>query len=228
MMPKLRVLIAEDHYLVREGIRRTLQDDDDIDVISTVRTAIELETAAAEKSPDVIVTDIRMPPGNHMDGIDAALRIRSQTPDVGVVVLSQHSDAAYAMELLSGGTKGVAYLLKERVGNPLQLIGAVKQVAHGGSVIDPAVVSSLVEQNRRLSSSRLKELTDRELDVLSQMTQGMTNAAIADHLHLSVSSVEKYSTSIFLKLGLSDEPQTHRRVAAVLAYLHEQGRATPL
>ena len=163
-----------------------------------------------------------------MDGIEAALRIRSQKPDVGVVVLSQHSDAAYAMELFSGGTKGVAYLLKERIGNPLQLIGAVKQVAEGGSVVDPAVVSSLVEQNRRLWSSRLKALTDREIDVLSQMTQGMTNAAIADCLHLSVSSGEKYSTSIFLKLGLIDEPQTHRRVAAVVAYLREQGRATPL
>ncbi|MET0695865.1 MAG: response regulator transcription factor [Acidimicrobiia bacterium] len=228
MTSKLRVVIAEDHYLVREGTRRTLEDADDIEVVAVVGTATELEDVVSRAKPDVIVTDIRMPPGHQTDGIDAALRIRASNQHVGVVVLSQYADATYALELLSDGTEGLAYLLKERVGNPAQLIDAVRQVAKGGSVIDRDVVAALVEQNTSRSPSRLQQLTERELEVLEQMAQGRTNAGIAEQLHLSESSIEKYSTSIFLKLGLTDEPQVHRRVAAVLTLLHDEGRAQPL
>ena len=228
MMSNLHVVIAEDHFLVREGTRRTLDDATDIEVVAVVGTAAELEAAVVRTEPDVIVTDIRMPPGHQTEGIDAALRIRASNRNIGVVVLSQYADATYALELLSDGTQGMAYLLKEHVGNPAQLIDAVRQVATGGSVIDPDVVASLVEQDTRRSNSRLQHLTERELQVLEQMAQGRTNAGIAEELHLSQSSIEKYSTSIFLKLGLTDEPQVHRRVAAVLALLHNERRARPL
>jgi DNA-binding NarL/FixJ family response regulator len=228
MTSKLRVVIAEDHYLVREGTRRTLEDADDIEVVAVVGTATELEDIVPRAHPDVIVTDIRMPPGHQTEGIDAALRIRASNRDIGVVVLSQYADATYALELLSEGTQGLAYLLKERVGNPAQLVDAVREVANGGSVIDPDVVVALVEQNTHRSSSRLQHLTGRELEVLEQMAQGKTNTGIAEQLDLSESSIEKYSTSIFLKLGLTDEPQVHRRVAAVLTLLHDEGRAQPL
>jgi DNA-binding NarL/FixJ family response regulator len=228
MTSKLRVVIAEDHYLVREGTRRTLEDADDIEVVAVVGTATELEDVVTRTEPDVIVTDIRMPPGHQTEGIDAALRIRASNRDIGVVVLSQYADAAYALQLLSDGTEGLAYLLKERVGNPAQLVDAVRQVANGGSVIDPDVVAALVRQNTQRSSSRLQHLTERELEVLEQMAQGKTNTGIAEQLHLSESSIEKYTTSIFLKLGLTDEPQVHRRVAAVLTLLHDEGRAQPL
>lgn len=227
-MTELSVIIAEDHYLVREGIRKALQSAEDIVVLNTVASALELEAAVDDDVPDVIVTDIRMPPGDHIDGIDAALRVRARHPEIGVVVLSQYAEADYALELLRDGSDRVAYLLKERVGDPDQLAAAVRAVAGGGSVIDPAVVAALVEHNHRLSSSSLRFLTERELDVLSAMAEGKTNRSIAEELHLSESSIEKYSTAIFAKLGLSQQPGVHRRVAAVLAYLHENGRADPL
>jgi DNA-binding NarL/FixJ family response regulator len=169
-----------------------------------------------------------MPPGHRTEGIDAAHRLRERDPGLGVVVLSQYADATYAFELLRDGTAGLAYLLKERVGDPEELVAAVRAVAAGGSVIDPDVVAALVARNSRPETSRLTHLTERERDVLGQMAQGRTNAAIAGALHLSESSIEKYATSIFAKLGLTDEPQVHRRVAAVLAFLNEAGRAQPL
>lgn len=227
-MTELSVIIAEDHYLVREGIRKALQSAEDIVVLNTVASALELEAAVDDDVPDVIVTDIRMPPGDHIDGIDAALRVRARHPEIGVVVLSQYAEADYALELLRDGSDRVAYLLKERVGDPDQLAAAIRAVAGGGSVIDPAVVAALVEHSHRPSSSSLRFLTERELDVLSAMAEGRTNRSIAEELHLSESSIEKYSTAIFAKLGLSEQPGVHRRVAAVLTYLHENGRAEPL
>lgn len=228
MSDRLRVAIAEDHYLVREGTRRILEDDGGIDVVAAVGTAEELEDVVMRLEPEVVITDIRMPPGHHTEGIDAAHRIRATHPSTGVVVLSQYADATYAFELLRDGTAGLAYLLKERVGDPAQLVAAVREVAEGGSVIDPDVVGALVELNAHRSSSGVADLTERERDVLEQMAQGRTNAAVAAQLHLSESSIEKYATSIFSKLGLSDEPQVHRRVAAVLAYLRDASRARPL
>jgi DNA-binding NarL/FixJ family response regulator len=228
MAERLRVAIAEDHYLVREGTRRALEASGQVEVVAAVGHPVELEDAVARLTPDVVVTDIRMPPSHHTEGIDLAHRLRAQHPGIGIVVLSQYAEATYALELLRDGSGGLAYLLKERVGDPDQLVAAVREVACGGSVIDPDVIGALVAGNAQPGRSALGHLTDRERDVLEQMAQGRTNAAIAGALHLSESSIEKYATSIFAKLHLTDEPQTHRRVAAVLAYLGDAGRAQPL
>lgn len=227
-MTRLRVVVAEDHYLVREGIRRALEASDRIDVIASVSTGDELETVVDSDQIDVVVTDIRMPPDHRTEGIDASHRIRERHPRIGIVVLSQHADATYAVELLRDGTDGLAYLLKERIAEPRQLLAVIETVAAGGSVIDPDVVSALVDQTSRQSESPIGELTPRELDVLHNMAQGRTNAGIAVQLNLSESSVEKYATSIFAKLGLTNEPLVHRRVSAVLTYLHQSGQARPL
>jgi DNA-binding NarL/FixJ family response regulator len=225
--PRLRVVVADDHYLVREGTRHALEDGG-LEVVASVGTPGELESAVAELEPDVVVTDIRMPPTHQTEGIDAAHRIRAAHPGVGVVVLSQYAEAAYAFELLGRGTARLAYLLKDHVGDPRQLVHAVHEVARGGSVVDPDVVGMLVTATAHQRRSPVASLTGRERQVLARMAEGRTNAAIADDLALSESSIEKYATAIFAKLGLQDEPQTHRRVAAVLTYLRDAGRAQPL
>jgi DNA-binding NarL/FixJ family response regulator len=225
---RLRVALADDHYLVREGIRAALEDTGQVDVVATVDAPEPLEDAVDRLRPDVVITDIRMPPNHRTEGIELAHRVRARHPDIGVVVLSQYAEAAYALDLLGDGRAGLAYLLKERVGDPAQLLHAVRVVAAGGSVIDPDVVSVLVSHATRGSTSALATLTARERDVLEQMAQGRTNAGIAAELHLSESSVEKHSSSIFAKLHLTDEPQVHRRVAAVLAYMQDAGRADPI
>jgi DNA-binding NarL/FixJ family response regulator len=214
----LRVVIAEDNYLVREGTRRLLVDSGEVDVVATVGDADELLEAVRQLAPDAVVTDIRMPPGHHMEGIAAALAIRAEHPAVGVVVLSQHTDESYAFELLRGGTSGLAYLLKDRLGDVRELVHALRSVAAGESVIDPVVVDALVSRHTRTTESALSGLTARELDVLREMAQGKTNAGIEEALHLSTSTVEKHVNSIFTKLRLSEAP-VHRRVAAVLAYV---------
>lgn len=228
MSEPLRVVIADDHYLVREGVRQAFDRTDDIRVVAAVGTATELETTVDAEQPDAVVTDIRMPPHNRTDGIDAALRIRNDHPDTGVLVLSQYNDPSYARQLLGAGAAGIGYLLKERVGDPARLVAAVQEVASGGSVLDPEVVSSLVARTERDPDSATALLTERERHVLGAMAEGRTNSAIAEQLNLSVSSIEKYSSSIFSKLGLFEEPDLHRRVAAVLAYLDDRGRAEPL
>jgi DNA-binding NarL/FixJ family response regulator len=215
---KLKIAIAEDHYLVREGTRRLLEDSGEVDVIAAVGTATELKDAVRRLSPDAVITDIRMPPGHHMEGIEAAHAIRSEHPSVGVVVLSQHADATYALELLKEGTEGYAYLLKDRVGDLEQLLRALREVVEGGSLIDPQVVEALLAQRKQAVESPLSELTPRELDVLRAMAEGKTNRGIAEALFLSESSVEKHVNAIFGKLGLSQEQQVHRRVAAVLTF----------
>lgn len=224
----LRVVIAEDHYLVREGTRRSLEDSGEIEVVAAVGDPHQLEAAVDELRPAVVVTDIRMPPSHHTEGIDAAHRLREKYPGIGVVVLSQYADATYALDLLRDGTAGLAYLLKERVGDPMQLVQAVREVSRGGSVVDADVVGALVGSKAQHERSPLARLTERERDVLEHMAQGRTNAAIAEQLSLSESSIEKYATAIFSKLGLGDEPQVHRRVAAVLTFLRDAGRAGPL
>ncbi|HEY5878855.1 MAG TPA: response regulator transcription factor [Nakamurella sp.] len=211
-------MIAEDNYLVREGTRRLLEDSGEVVVLAAVGTADELLDAVDRMRPDAVLTDIRMPPGHHMEGIDAAHAIRTAHPAVGVVVLSQHTDETYALALFRDGTAGLAYLLKDRLGDLNDLIRALREVIAGGSVIDPAVVDSLVARRRRTASSPLATLTPRELDVLRTMAQGHTNAGIEQTLHLSASTVEKHVNSILRKLALADAP-VHRRVAAVLAYL---------
>lgn len=214
----LRVVIAEDHYLVREGTRRLLEDSGEVTVLAAVGTADELLDAVRRLRPDAVLTDIRMPPGHHMEGIRAAHAIRREHPQVGVVVFSQHTDEAYALELLGEGTAGLAYLIKDRLGDLDDLVRALREVARGGSVVDPVVVDALLSRRRRRAPSPLAELTPRELDVLREMAQGRTNAGIEHALHLSTSTVEKHVNSIFAKLQLTEQP-VHRRVAAVLAFL---------
>ena len=219
----MRVVIAEDNYLVREGTRRLLEDSGDIDVVAAVGNAEELLDAVRRLAPDVVFTDIRMPPGHHLEGIEAAHAIRREYPNVGVVVLSQHADEAYAFELLKEGTERLGYLLKDRVGELEELVRAAREVAAGRSVIDAQVVEALVGRRARLAGSPVHTLGERELDVLREMAEGKTNGAIGQSLHLSESSVEKYVSSIFAKLGVGEEPQTHRRVAAVLAFMRDAG-----
>jgi DNA-binding NarL/FixJ family response regulator len=218
MADQLRVVLAEDNYLVREGTRRLLEDSGEIDVVAAVGNAEELRDAVRRFAPQAVLTDIRMPPGHHMEGIEAAHAIRRDHPGTGVVVLSQHTDEVYAFALLRDGTGGLAYLLKDRLGDVEDLIHALREVSRGGSVIDPVVVEGLVGRRTRAARSPLAALTTRELDVLREMAQGKTNAGIEQALHLSSSTVEKHVNSIFGKLGLGEEP-VHRRVAAVIAFL---------
>lgn len=221
MPDALRVVLADDNYLVREGTRRLLEESGEVTVAAAVGSAPELLDAVGRLGPEAVLTDIRMPPGNHMDGIHAAHAIRADHPTVGVVVLSQHADEAYAFELLRHGTAGLAYLLKDRVGDVDVLVRALREVRAGGSVVDPTVVDALVARRARLADSPMGTLTPRELDVLRAMATGSTNASIANGLSLSQSAVEKHVSSIFAKLGLTEEPAVDRRVAAVLTYLRD-------
>lgn len=219
----IRLVIAEDNYLVREGLCRLLESHPDIDIVATGDDFDSLVHAVEVEQPDVVLTDIRMPPLGTDEGIRAANRFRESFPDMGVVVLSQHDEADYALALLEHGSEGRAYLLKERVSDLDQLIGTIRQVADGGSFIDPKVVESLVAARARAASSPLAALTPRETEVLSEMAQGKTNAAIAASLFLTERAVEKHINSIFSKLQLSGEKDLHRRVKAVLLFLSEQG-----
>lgn len=219
----LRVVIADDHYLVREGVRQLLELDGAVRVVATVSDVPDLVAAVEAHRPDVVVTDIRMPPTHTMEGVEAAHQLRETHPSLGVVVLSNHADAAYALELFRDGTEHLAYLLKDRVGDRDQLLAAVRAVADGGSVIDPTVVDGLVARRSRQQRSPLSQLTDREREVLEAMASGLSNTAIASRLHLSVSAVEKNVNAIFGKLDLRSEPSVHRRVGAVLAYLAHPG-----
>jgi DNA-binding NarL/FixJ family response regulator len=216
---RLRVVIAEDNYLVREGTKRLLEDSGEVEVLAAVSNAEELLRAVDDMRPDAVLTDIRMPPGHQVEGIEAAHAIRKKHPAIGVVVLSQHSDAAYAVQLLKDGTEGLAYLLKTRVGELDELLHALREVSAGRSVVDSGVVERLVDYRSRQAESPLRLLSEREVEVLREMAEGKSNSSIARGLHLSESSVEKYVNTIFSKLGLSEERLLSRRVAAVLAYL---------
>ena len=218
-VPSMRLVLAEDHYLLREGMRRLLEADPDLEVAAVCEDLDSLLAAVEAERPDVVVTDIRMPPGNLDEGIRAADRLRAEHPDVGVVVLSQYLEPAYALALFEAGTERRAYLLKERVHDVGQLVAAIRAVAEGGSVVDPKVVEALVAEQTRREHSPLNELTPRELDVLREMAEGKNNAAIAEALRLSERTVEKVIHSIFLKLGLAWEPAVHKRVKAVIFYL---------
>lgn len=221
MPSRARVVIAEDNYLVREGTRRLLEDSGEVEVLAAVGTVEELIDAVGRFKPDAVVTDIRMPPGHQMEGIEGAHEIRSRHPDVGVVVLSQYAEEAYAFELFRNGTRGLAYLLKDRVGDLEQLVRAVHETRAGRSVVDAEIVEVLVARRVRQAESAVSRLTPRELDVLREMAQGKTNSAIARALSLSESAIEKHVNAIFSKLGLSEEAELHRRVAAVLTFLRE-------
>ena len=217
----IRVVLADDHYLVREGVRRLLESQSDLEVVAVCADLDSLLAAVESEQPDVVVTDIRMPPTGLDEGIQAAARLREADSPVGVVVLSQYVQPAYAVALLEGGTAGRAYLLKERIEDVEELAAAIRAVAAGGSVVDPKVVEALVAARSRAEASPLADLTPRERDVLQGMAEGKNNAAIAESLFLTERSVEKVIHSIFLKLGLAWETSVHKRVKAVVLYLAE-------
>ncbi len=216
---RIRLLIAEDDYLVREGARAVVAVDPRIEVLGTASSAPELLELLDDHVPDVVMLDIRMPPSFTTEGIELAHHVRATHPGVGVVVLSQHADPEYALELLKDGSDGVAYLLKERLGDAERLLQAIDEVRSGGSVLDPRIVEALLEAQRRRSASRLAGLTPRELEVLALMASGRGNAAIARELSITDRSVEKHTNAIFRKLRVTEEIDLNRRVAAVLFYL---------
>jgi DNA-binding NarL/FixJ family response regulator len=218
----IRVVLSEDHYLVREGIRQLIEAQPDIDLVAVCEDLDTLIKAIDEEKPDVVLTDIRMPPTNTDEGIRAAEHLRELLPDAGVVVLSQYADPQYALSFLEHGSRGRGYLLKERVSDSDQLATAIQEVARGGSVIDPKIIDALVAARSRAAESPLRLLTPRETEILSEMAQGKNNAAIAETLVLSERAVEKHINSIFSKLALGEEPEIHRRVKAVLLFLGDK------
>lgn len=217
----IRVVLAEDTYLMREGIRRLLEPEPDIELASACADLPSLLGAIEAEQPDVVLTDIRMPPTNLDEGIQVADQLRETSPETGVVVLSQFAAPEYALALLEKGADRRAYLLKDRIGDTDELAGAIRAVAEGGSVIDPKVVATLVAARSR-TESPLDELTPRELETLEEMAQGKNNAAIAASLVITEGSVEKLIHSILQKLGLSWQEDINRRVKAVLLYLAER------
>jgi DNA-binding NarL/FixJ family response regulator len=221
-MATIRVVLAEDNALLREGISRIIDGEDDFDLLGKASDLPELLQLIGSESPDVVVTDIRMPPTGTDEGIQAASWLREHKPEVGVVVLSQFKAPSYALALLETGSAGRAYLLKERVAGADELAQAIRTVAQAGSMIDPQVVDELIEAK---SSRRtdLSWLTPRESEILGEMAKGKSNAAIASTLQVSERAVEKHTNSIFSKLGLTEERDVNRRVKAVLVYLSEPG-----
>jgi DNA-binding NarL/FixJ family response regulator len=213
---QLRVVIAEDTVLLREGLRRVLTDAG-LDVAGTAADADQLLRLVEALSPDVVLTDIRMPPTQTTEGLQAALEIRRRWPGTAVIVVSQHVETEHLFELLAGDPRGIGYVLKERVADIAQFAAAIHRVAAGESVIDPQVVSRLVARPRR--DSPLETLTDRELAVLAQMAEGRSNQAIASQLYMSPKTVETHVGNMFAKLGLLPAAEDHRRVLAVLTYL---------
>jgi DNA-binding NarL/FixJ family response regulator len=221
-MSVVRVALAEDNVLLREGVSRLVAANEDFELVGVASDLPQLLALVSENAPDVVVTDIRMPPTGTDEGIRAAAWIHENHPRVGVVVLSQYSAPRYAVALLEHGSAGRAYLLKERVGSVDELARAIRTVAQGGSVIDHTVVDELVQARSRQRTSGLSSLTARESQILAEMAQGKSNSAIAAAVSVSERAVEKHTNSIFAKLGLTEEKDVNRRVKAVLVYLSEQ------
>ena len=213
----IRIVVGEDQPIVREGIVRVLEQAG-FEVVGVAADAEDLVRKAGAHKPEVVVTDIQMPPTSTDDGLEAAKTIRASRPGVGVLVLSQYLEGRYALELLSGGAEGVGYLLKDRVGDVVVFIDAVRRVANGGSALDPEVVQRMIDRPR--IEGPIDELTPREREVLGLMAEGRSNQGIADELVVTVAAVERHVTSIFSKLDLHQTPADHRRVLAVLQYLH--------
>jgi len=222
----LKVVFAEDNYLVREGTSALLKEVEGIQLVELTADYDALMEAVARHEPDAVLTDIRMPPTHTSEGIQAAKRIRAEHPRIGVLVLSQYSEEEYAYDLLKDGAEGLGYLLKERIGDVDELVRALHAVSKGGSVLDPKVVEGLVSRKQKVENSPLARLTDREKEVLENMAQGKNNASIAKALFLSERAVEKHINSLFHKLNLSEEPAIHRRVMAVLTLLKGASEAS--
>lgn len=219
----LRVVLADDNYLVREGVVALLAEVDELELVAAVADPHSLIKAVEEHQPDAVLTDIRMPPTFTTEGIDAAKRIRAEHPSIGVVVLSQYVQEEDAVTLLEDGVGGLGYLLKERVSQVDELVRALQDVARGGSALDPKVVEGLLARRSAEARSPLLGLTDREREVLQEMATGSTNATIARTLFMSERAVEKHIGSVFQKLGLTDEGEINRRVKAVLTFLEAAG-----
>jgi DNA-binding NarL/FixJ family response regulator len=219
----IRVALGDDSLIVREGVRQLLDSDATMEVIGAAGDVGTLLDVIDRDQPDVVITDIRMPPTNTDDGIRLATELRQRHPEMGVVVLSQYSDAVYALALLEHGSDRRAYLLKERVHNRAELTAAIHAVAGGGSMIDPKIVEQLVHARGIAESSPLNELTVREREVLTEIAQGKSNTAIAESLFLTKRAVEKHINAIFLKLGLADAQDVSKRVKAALMLLAETG-----
>ena len=215
----LRVVLADDNYLVREGIAALLAEVDELELVDSVADPQSLLKSVREHQPDAVLTDIRMPPTHTTEGIDAARQIRVDHPAIGVVVLSQYVEEDYALALLSDGVAGLGYLLKERVSDIDELVRALKDVANGGSALDPKVVEGLMTRKAAETDSPLRGLTEKERSVLEEMATGRTNSTIATTLFMSERSVEKHISAVFHKLGLSDEGEVNRRVKAVLTFV---------
>jgi DNA-binding NarL/FixJ family response regulator len=219
----VRVVFADDNYLVRQGVAALLTEEPEVELVETVEDPEGLHRAVAVHKPDAVLTDIRMPPTFTTEGIDAAKRIRADFPGTGVVVLSQYVEAEYAFDLLADGVEGLGYLLKERVSDLDELVRALKEVARGGSALDPKVVEGLLARKTQQTSPALASLTERELEVLREIATGRSNVAVAKALYMSERAVEKHVGSVFAKLGLVNEAEVNRRVMAVLAFLEATG-----
>ena len=215
------MLIAEDQYLMREGTRRLLAERGEVEVVGVAHDLESVLAEAGRLEPDVVLMDVKMPPTFSMEGIEAAHAIKAARPQTGIVMLTQHDDEEYVWALLEHGVAGYGYLHKVRVGDVDQLVRAIGEVAAGGSVLDPRIVETLLARRSRKPGSPLAELTDAELDVLRLMAEGKSNQAIASGLFVSVGTIEKRIAIVFAKLGLQQEPELNRRVAAVLIYLRE-------
>jgi DNA-binding NarL/FixJ family response regulator len=212
----MRVVIGEDQALLRQGIVRLLEDAG-FEVAGQAGDAVDLVRKVSAHKPDVAIVDVQMPPGNTDDGLRAAIEIRSRQPDVGVLVLSQHADERYALDLIGDSAEGVGYLLKDRVADFTAFADAVRRVGEGGSALDPDLVARMLGRRRR--EDPLESLTPREREVLELMGEGRSNRGIADALVVSQAAVEKHVTNIFSKLGIAHAPEDHRRVLAVLTFL---------
>jgi DNA-binding NarL/FixJ family response regulator len=216
----IRLVMAEDDFLIREGVKELLASIDDVEVVASCADMDQLVDAVERHKPDVVLTDIRMPPTKTDEGVRAAERFRETAPDTAVLILSQYDEPEYALALLERGAQGRGYLLKQRVADLDQLAGAIREVVRGGSVIDPLIVEGLVSSRNR-AGTPLEQLSAREREVLSEMAQGKSNAGIAAALSLTERAIERHINSIFTKLSLAAEPDVHRRVKAVLMYLSE-------
>jgi DNA-binding NarL/FixJ family response regulator len=219
--PAIRVVLADDSYLVREAVEHVLAAAEGIEVVGSCCDPRSLAEAIEAEQPDVVVTDIRMPPSEQDEGLQVAAELRHTHPEMGVVVLSQYSDPSYGLALLESGSDRRAYLLKERIQHGGQLVSAIETVAQGGSTIDSKVVETLINAGRRAERSPLGSLTPRELEILAFVARGHSNQAIADELVLTKRAVEKHINAIFLKLDLTEAQDVSRRVKAALIYLAE-------
>ena len=214
----IRVVLADDSFLMREAVHQVVAHQDNVEIVADCGDGASLLEQVERLRPDVVITDVRMPPSGDDEGIRVAQRLRETDPDIGVVVLSHYAELRYGRELFASGAEGRAYLLKDRVNDGRELRAAIEVVARGGSMIDPEIVRLLLESEARRHDSPLKDLTPREREVLAAMASGKSNAAIAEELVLTKRAVEKHVGAIFLKLGLPGEDVVSRRVSAVLLY----------